>query len=316
MSKYIIKRLIQMVPVVLGVTLIVFVILSFTPGDPARMILGQKATDEQVQVLQEQLGLNKPVLVRYANYMIDVLRGNLGRSYSAKVEVTQLIKTRIPNTLKLGFLSLIVQILIAIPLGVLTAVKQNTIFDNIMRVVTLAVAGMPVFWLGLLLIILFSVKLGLLPASGLQTPSSYILPVICMCSAGIAITTRLTRASFLDVIRQDYIRTARAKGLKENIIMRKHALKNALLPIVTSLGMAIPCLFAGSVLIESVFGINGIGKLMVDHIRQKDIPTVMSCILLLAIIIALSNLITDLAYAFIDPRIKGQYIKPKKKEVA
>ncbi len=216
-----------------------------------------------------------------------------------------------PNTLLLSFGSLFLILIVSIPLGIVLAVNQNSVFDNVMRVVTLVLAAMPGFWLGLMLIILFSVKLGWLPSNGLESVQASIMPLICLSVAGWTTNSRLTRASMLDVIRQDYIRTARAKGLRYGPILRKHALKNALLPIVTSVGMAIGQCVGGSVIIETVFGINGLGKMMVDALRQKDVPTIMSSVIIAAVIIALANLLTDLSYAVIDPRIRSNYVKPK-----
>ena len=312
MTRYIIGRILQMIPVILGVTFVVFVILSLSPGDPAQMILGQQAKAEELTQMRQQLGLDDPIIVRYGNYILNVLKGDLGQSYSTKENVADMILQRLPITLTLSFTSLFVTLICAIPLGIILAVKQNTLFDDVMRILSLIVAAMPAFWLGLMLIILFSVRLGWLPASGMETPLAIIMPVICMSAAGIAVNSRLTRASMLDVIRQDYIRTARAKGVRENTILRKHALKNALLPMVTSIGMAIAGSFGGSVLIETVFGINGLGKLIVNQIRQKDIPTIMGSVLITAVIIAVMNLLTDLAYCQIDPRIKSQFIKKPK----
>ncbi|MCH4887054.1 ABC transporter permease [Acidaminobacter sp. JC074] len=312
MSRYIVGRLFQMIPVILGVTFVVFVILSLSPGDPAQMILGQQAEKEEIELMREQLGLNDPIVIRYVKYVGRVLQGDLGTSYSTKEQVSDMILQRLPVTLLLSFTSLFVTLLCAIPLGILLAVKQNTMFDDVMRILSLVIAAMPSFWLGLMLIILFSVKLGWLPANGMETPLAIIMPVICMSAAGIAVNSRLTRASMLDVIRQDYIRTARAKGVSEKTILRKHALKNALLPMVTSIGMAIAGSFGGSVLIETVFGINGLGKLIVNQIRQKDVPTIMASVLITAIIIAVMNLLTDLTYGVIDPRIKSQFVKKRK----
>lgn len=307
MSKYILKRLLHIIPVLLGVTFLVFVLLSFSPGDPAQAILGPGAKPEEISMMREQLGLNDNVIVQYVRYMGRVLTGDFGTSYSTKQPVLEMIRIRLPNTLILSFGSLALIFAIAIPLGVLLAVKQNSLFDNVMRVVTLVLAAMPSFWLGLMLIILFSVRLGWLPSNGLNNVKAAIMPLICLSVAGWTTNSRLSRASMLDVIRQDYIRTARAKGLPYGTILRKHALRNALLPIVTAMGMAIGLAVGGSVIIETVFGINGLGKMMVDALRQKDIPTIMASVIISAVIIALANLLTDLSYSLIDPRIRSMY---------
>jgi peptide/nickel transport system permease protein len=229
-----------------------------------------------------------------------------------------MIAVRLPPTLILSFGSLITILVVAIPLGIALAVKQNSPFDNIMRVVSLFFAAMPGFWIGILMIILFSVQLGWLPANGFDSPSAMIMPIICSSIAGWAVNSRITRASMLDVIRQDYIRTARAKGLKESVVIRKHALKNALLPTITSVGMAVGGCFGGSVIMEMLFGINGMGKMMVDALRQKDIPTIMAGVIITSVIIAVANLLTDLAYSYVDPRIRSMYARGRKqrKEVA
>lgn len=314
MSKYVLKRLLHIIPVLIGVTFLVFVLLSLSPGDPAQAILGVGAKPEELAMMREQLGLNDPLLLRYLRYMGGVLKGDFGTSYSIKQPVLDIIRIRLPNTLILSFGSLLSIFIVAIPLGIILAVKQNSLFDNVMRVVTLLLAAMPGFWLGLMLIILFSVRLRWLPSNGLTSVKAAIMPLICLSVAGWTVNSRLARASMLDVIRQDYIRTARAKGLPYGYVLRRHALKNALMPIVTSIGMAIGLCFSGSVVIETVFGINGLGKMMVDALRQKDVPTIMASVIISAIIIALANLLTDISYALIDPRIRSIYVKPKAKK--
>lgn len=307
MTKYIFTRLMHIVPVLIVTTLLVFALLSLSPSDPAQVILGMGATPEQIEMLRGQLGLNDPLLLRYVNYMGGVLQGDLGTSYSTNRPVAELISTRLPNTLTLAFGSLLLILVVAIPLGIALAVRQNSVFDNVMRVVTLVTAAMPSFWLGLMLILLFSVQLGWLPSSGLDSLQAAILPLVCLSVAGWTVTSRLARASMLDVINQDYIRTARAKGLSQSVIMNKHALRNALLPVVTSMGLMIGQAVGGAVVIEILFGINGVGKLMVDAVRQQDIPTIMGGVLISAVVIAIANLLTDLSYAFIDPRLESMY---------
>ncbi|MED1792246.1 ABC transporter permease [Brevibacillus nitrificans] len=318
MSRYILKRLLQMIPIVIGVSVIVFLLLSLSPGDPAKMILGLNAKEEELALMREQLGLNDPIPLQYFHYMKNVLIGDFGTSYSTKQSVIEMIAVRLPPTLILSFGSLLTILIVAIPLGIALAVKQNSPFDNIMRVVSLFFAAMPGFWIGILMIILFSVKLGWLPANGFDKPSAMIMPIICSSIAGWAVNSRITRASMLDVIRQDYIRTARAKGLKESVVIRKHALKNALLPTITSVGMAVGGCFGGSVIMEMLFGINGMGKMMIDALRQKDIPTIMAGVIITSVIIAVANLLTDLAYSYVDPRIRSMYARRKmiRKEVA
>ncbi len=307
MTSYALKRLLHIVPVLIATTLLVFWLLSFSPSDPAQLILGLGAESEQLEMMRDQLGLNDPVIVRYARYMGGVLTGDFGTSYSTRRPVSEMIGVRLPNTLVLAFGSLLLVLVVAIPLGVALAVRQNSLFDNVMRVVTLLTAAMPGFWLGLMLILLFSVRLGWLPSSGLDNIKAAIMPLICLSVAGWTVTSRLTRASMLDVVRQDYIRTARAKGLSQAAVNGKHALRNALLPVVTSVGLLVGQSVGGSVVIEILFGINGIGKMMVDAVRQQDVPTIMGGVLIAAVVIAVVNLLTDLSYAVIDPRLESMY---------
>ncbi|MEG0805746.1 MAG: ABC transporter permease [Lachnospiraceae bacterium] len=312
MGKYILKRLVQMIPILIGVSLAVYLLLSFSPGDPARMIAGQQAKEEEVEALRHELGLDKNVIAQYVGYVGKALRGDLGTSYTTKQKVSDMIAVRLPNTLILSLGSIFCITIVIIPLGISLAVHQNSLFDNAFRVIGLIFAAMPAFWLGLLMIILFSVKLGWLPPNGFDTWQSRIMPIICSSVVGWMLQSRLVRASMLDVIRQDYIRTARAKGTEEKKVIRKHALKNALMPMVTSIGMSLGTIFGGSMIIEVVFGINGMGRMMMDALRQKDIPTVMAGVIITAIAIAFANLLTDIVYAFVDPRIKSMYEKPRK----
>lgn len=310
MTKYFLTRLLHVIPVLIATTLLVFALLSLSPSDPAQLILGMGAKPDQLEMMREQLGLNDPLLVRYARYMGGVVTGDMGMSYSTNRPVAELIGARLPNTLILAFGSLLLILIVAIPLGIALAVRQNSVFDNVMRVVTLLTAAMPSFWLGLMLIIFFSVRLGWLPSSGLDSIKAAIMPLICLSVASWTVMSRLTRASMLDVIGQDYIRTARAKGLTHGVIMRKHALRNALIPVVTSVGLLIGQVVGGAVVIEILFGINGIGKMMVDAVRQQDVPTIMGGVLISAVVIAIANLLTDLSYAVIDPRLESMYGEP------
>ena len=259
MIKYILKRIVQVIPVLLGVSIIVFLMLSLSPGDPARLALGMNAKPEQIEAFNHENGLDQPVLVQYVNYMKGLVTGNLGVSYTTKQSVAKMIAVRLPATCILAFGSLVLTYLIAIPLGILLAVKQNTFFDDAFRVVALIVSSIPAFWLGLLLMLLFSVKLGILPSNGFDTPLHWILPLLCSCFGTWAGSSRYIRAMVLDTIRQDYVRTARAKGLPERVVIYKHALKNGMIPIVTFVGGALPSLFAGAMITETLFQIPGIG---------------------------------------------------------
>jgi len=304
-----------MIPILIGVTLLVFFLLSFTPGDPARIVLGSTATEDQLNLFRVQNGLDKPLLVQYFNYMAKAVTGNLGISFTTRQTVNSMIAVRVGNTLFLSFTSMALTIIVALFLGIAMAIKQNSFFDNFMRVVSLIFTSMPEFWLALMMILLFSVKLRWLPSSGLFVkPGDTIMPVLCLALSGITLCSRTGRSSMLEVINQDYIRTARAKGLRKRYIIRRHALKNALLPMVSVYGRIIATCFSGSVVIESVFGINGIGRMMTYALRQKDAPAVMGSIVISACVITLVNLFTDLTYAFIDPRIKSKYTRHKTKK--
>lgn len=307
MYKYIIKRLLQLIPVIIGVTFIVYFIISFTEGDPATIILGNGATPESVKELREEMGLDKPVIVQYANYLKDLVTGDMGISYTTKNPVIQEIAARFPNTLKLTICSIIVSIVISIPVGIVSATKQYSIFDSVGMVCALIGISMPSFWLGLLLIILFSVNLGWLPSGGADSLKSLILPAITLGVASTATITRTTRSSMLEVIRQDYIRTAKAKGVNKKVVIRKHALRNALIPTVTVTGLEFGFLLGGAVLTETVFSWPGIGRLMVESIQKKDTPTVLGCIVIFSVCFSIVNLLVDILYAYIDPRIKSQY---------
>lgn len=308
MIKFIIKRLIALIPVLIGVSLLVFFILDLAPGDPAKTILGETARPEDIAQLREDMGLDDPFFVRYGRYMFDLVQGDLGISYKTKDPVGEEIWARLPNTALLALTSTAVAILLALPLGIIAAIKQNTLFDGISMFISLVGVSMPVFWMGLLLILLFSVKLGWFPVAGAdQGIRSLVLPSIALGFMHMAAIARTTRSSMLETIRQDYIRTVRAKGLPEGAVIKDHALRNALIPTTTVIGLQIGQMLGGSVLTESVFSWPGIGRFMIQSIQGRDIPGVMGCIIIFAISFALINLLVDLIYGFIDPRIKAQY---------
>lgn len=308
MIKFIIKRLIALIPVLIGVSLLVFFILDLAPGDPAKTILGEQARPEDIEALREEMGLNDPFFVRYGRYMFDLVQGDLGTSYKTRDPVSDEIFARLPNTAILAFTSTLVAIVLALPLGVIAAIKQNTLFDGISMFISLVGVSMPVFWMGLLLILLFSVKLGWFPVAGAdQGIKSLVLPSFALGFMHMAAIARTTRSSMLETIRQDYIRTVRAKGLPEGEVITQHALRNALIPTTTVIGLQIGSMLGGSVLTESVFSWPGIGRYMIQSIQGRDIPSVMGCIIIFALAFAIINLIVDLIYGFIDPRIKAQY---------
>lgn len=309
MLKYILKRILIMIPVLLGISFIIFFIMNFTPGDPARMILGESASIEDVEELREEMGLNENFFVRYVKYIADALHGDFGKSYGSKLPVFDELFSRFPNTLTLAFWSMVIVVFIGIPIGILSAVKQYTIIDTVSLVTALLLTSMPGFWLGLMLVLLFALKLDLLPATGVDSWQSFIMPCATLAAAIMASLIRMTRSNMLEVIRQDYIRTAKAKGAGEKRIIFKHALRNALLPVVTIVGLQFAVLLGGTMIIESVFAMPGVGTLTINAVRMKDTPMVMASVLFVAVSISVVNLIVDILYTFIDPRLKSQYSK-------
>lgn len=308
MHKYIIKRLLFLLPVILGVSFVVFTMLYITPGDPARMALGEQASEEAVQNFREQEGLNDSFIVQYGRYLYNaVFKGDLGRSYTTKRPVVQEILNVFPSTLLLTLLSMIVAVVIGIPFGIISAVKQYSFLDSTIMFLALIGISMPVFWLGLILILTFSVKLGWFPPSGFYGFKYMVLPAFALSAQAIAIITRMTRSSMLEVVRQDYIRTIRAKGQRERVVIGFHALKNALIPIITVVGVQFGYLLGGAILTEVIFSINGVGRLMVEAIKMRNYPVVQGGVLFTALAFSIVNLLVDLLYAYVDPRIKAQY---------
>lgn len=306
MVKYIVKRLLILIPVMFGITLLIFFIISLTPGEPGQLILGPLATQEEVQAMNEQLGYNRPFLVRYFDYAFNLIRGDFGRSYINNLPVLETIAQRLPITLFLTVYSIILTVLVALPLGVISAIKQYSLLDGASVLMAILLSSMPVFWLGLLLILGFSLNLGWFPATGADTFKSYVLPTITMAAGTIAVVTRMTRTTMLTVIREDYIRSAKAKGASQWLIIKHHALRNALIPVVTVLGINFGTMLGGTVLVENVFGMPGIGALLVDSIRMKDEPIIMGAVITLALFFCLVNLLVDVSYAYIDPRLRDK----------
>ncbi len=312
MYKYIIKRLLMLIPVIIGVTFIVFFILNLSPGDPAAIILGDQATAEALAMKREELGLNDPLLIRYGRYLVRMLHGDLGTSYKNSLSVWDQVISRFPNTAMLAVAAILVALAIGIPVGIISAKNQYSALDNISMVTALIGVSMPSFWMGLLLVIVFALKLGWLPSQGMGqglTPllKSLVLPAVTLGTSAAATITRMTRSSMLEVIRQDYIDTARAKGVSEKIITYRHMLKNAMIPIITAVGLQFGTLLGGAMLTETVFSWPGLGRLMVEAIKSKDIPLVLGSVIFLAVMFTVVNLAVDIVYAFVDPRIKSQY---------
>lgn len=313
MVRFIFKRILALIPVLLGVSFIIFSLLHFTPGDPAEYMLGMDATQENIQQLRQELGLDQPFLVQYVTYIKDiVLHFDFGKSYTTKQSVSIELVQRIPATVTLAVLSVAFATVIGVTAGVIAAVKQYSIFDKVATVFALTGVSMPNFWTGLMLIIVFAVNLKLLPPSGFDTPLHWILPSLTVGMASSATIMRQTRSAMLEVIRQDYITTARAKGQKEIVIVLHHALRNALIPIITVIGISFGGMLGGAILAESIFSVPGIGKLMVDAINVKNYPMVQGGVLMIALAFSVVNLCVDILYAFVDPRIKSQYKGSKK----
>lgn len=315
MPRYIFKRLLMMIPVLIGVSFVIFSMLYFTPGNPAVQILGEGASPEAIEELSNEMGLNDPFFVRYFTYLKGiVLHGSLGTSYSTNRAVMTEILSRFPTTLKLAALSIVIATLIGVLCGIVAAVKQYSIFDNVATAVSLIGASMPNFWQGLMMILLFSVYLGWLPASGFDRPVCWIMPALTIGTSTAASIMRMTRSSMLEVIRQDYIRTARAKGQKEKVVVFHHALKNAIIPVLTTIGLSFGHMMGGAVLTESIFGIPGLGNLIVGAIKARDYPLVQGGVLFIAFAFGFVNLFVDILYAYCDPRIKSQYSAHKRRK--
>lgn len=308
MWKYIVKRLLWMIPVLLGIVVVIFTIMYFCPGDPAASILGNGATPAALEAKRAEMGLDKPYIVRLLNYLNQVfLHFDLGDSYFTNQSVMSGILYRMPYTITIAVICMLLQILIGTPLGITAATHQNGLADRFCMIVALLGVSIPGFWLAMMMVILFAAKLNWLPAYGVGGIQYYILPCIANAFAGIASQARQTRSSMLEVIRSDYVVTARAKGLSERDILYKHALPNGLIPIITVIGNGMGMMLGGTVVIESVFSIPGIGSFTTKAINNRDYPIVMGGVLFLGAIFSLIMLIVDIVYAYVDPRIKAQY---------
>ncbi|MDD3410061.1 MAG: ABC transporter permease [Eubacteriales bacterium] len=312
MARYILKRILLMIPVILGISLLVFGMMELSPGDPAQIILGMKATPEALANLRAQMGLDQPFWARYFNFIINAVQGDFGTSWRTNLPVFAEITARLLTTVRLALGAMALMVLIGIPVGIISAVKQYSLLDNLTLTGALILSSMPAFWLGTLLILLFALRLSWLPAMGNESISGYILPWITLAASSLATLVRMTRSSMLEVIGADYIKMARAKGATEKQVILKHALRNALLPIITIVGMNFAGLLGGTVIIEQVFTLNGLGSLAITSVRQLDVPMVMAEVLFIAVMTSVINLIVDVLYVYIDPRLKSQYVKAKK----
>ena len=315
MIKYILRRLLLIIPVLLGAVIVVFTINYFSTTDPAMVKLGLSASDPyKLAAMREQMGLNRPYIVQLADYIWKLFHGDLGNSYVYSKTVWELLAGRIPNTLKLGLGAMVLSIAVGIPLGIAAALHQNTAIDYATTTFAVIMNAMPGFLVAVILMLIFSLKLQWFPVSGADGFKSFVLPVISAGIGPITQNARMTRSSILEVIRQDYVRTARAKGIAERVITTKHVLKNALIPILTMVGAGLGTCLAGSILVEMIFNIPGMGMLINSSIMSKDFITVQGCVVVCAVVVALANLLTDLAYAAVDPRIKAQYTAGSRKD--
>ena len=307
MFRYVVKRLVLMIPTILLTSLLIFWAMSLTGGDPVMQILPENATFEQQEALREEMGLNDPFFVQYFRYVGGIITGDMGKSYISGLDVFDVFMKRLPMTLALGGTALIISVILSVPLGIWTALNQNTWKDTLGTVFALFGVSMPNFWLGLMLIIVFSLKLSWLPSGGSDNFMYLILPATTVGLGLAALITRTTRSSMLDVIRQDYMTTAKAKGASFKRVIYRHGLRNAMIPIVTAIGMQFSLVMTGSALAETVFSWPGIGSLVVQSINKRDTPMVTGSIILCCILMALINLAVDILYAYCDPRIKAQY---------
>lgn len=304
MSTYIYKRLLLSIPVLLIVTVIVFSIIRFIPGDPAEIMAGLDAGPEYIEQVRERLGLNQPIHLQYFAFLRNLFQGDLGESINYRIPVNELLFSTFTNTIELSTISLLVAAIIGIGVGIVSARYRYSIFDNLSMLAALAGIAIPVFWLGLMFQLLFSVNLGWLPSSGKGKLLQLVMPVMSLAVGSIALLARITRSSMLDVLHQDYITTARAKGLPERVVIFKHALRNALIPVITILGFQLGAMLGGTVIVEIVFAWPGMGRLLVNAILQRDYPVIQGAVLVFASCFILINLVVDLIYACFDPRIR------------
>lgn len=309
MFRYIMKRILMMIPVLIAVSFVVYFLMDLAPGDIISSMAPQDATEAEIEMMREELGLNGSLIERYFRYLGGLLKGDMGMSLSLKRPVADVFFERFPATLELALAATVVALAISIPLGIAAATHHRSFLDGFSMVTAMLGLSMPGFWLGLLLILFFSHQLGWLPSGGSGGIVHLILPAIALGAGQAGSLTRITRSSMLDVIRQDYLRTARAKGVSEKMVIRKNALKNALIPIITVFGSTLGNLLGGAVAIETVFSWPGIGRLTVSAINTRDITLATGCIIMFTVLLTVTMLLVDIAYAYVDPRIKAQYSK-------
>ena len=307
MIKYVLKRIALLIPIMLGVSAIIFTLKTFTPGDPVRQILGNSASEEQMEAKREELGLDKPVVVQYVNYITGVCRGDFGKSYRTGEPVLRELAPRLVTSMIVTLGAVAIGAVLGIILGIISAIKKYTWADSLVLIISMFFQSVPEFVVALVLILIFSVQLHLLPATGVEVASGYILPMLCIGLSSVASYTRITRSCMLEVLGEDYIRTARAKGQTEPNIIR-HALRNVMIPVAQSIGSNLGVAIGGGMVIETVFSIPGVGKYIVDAITQRNYPSVLGGVLILALILTLINLLVDISFILIDPRLKTTII--------
>lgn len=301
--KYFLRRIFHTILILIVVSLLVFMAMTFAPGNPAEIILGQDATPENIVILEKEMGLDLPLLVQYLNFLKGLITADFGKSFRTRRLVIDEISRSFPISLTLASIAIAISSVIGITIGVISAVKRGTVLDDVIRISVLAGVSVPIFWLGLVLIYIFSIQFKIFPATGWGTFKQMVLPCLTLATFPLALFVRFTRSSMLEVIRQDYIRTALAKGLPYKTVIYRHALKNALIPVITLIGLQFAALIGGSVMTETVFNIPGLGRLLISSIFSRDYPVVRTCVVLVAIFFTSINLLIDMLYNFIDPRI-------------
>lgn len=304
MLKYIFRRILQLIPVLIVISFAVFMMMHMIPGDPVKNMLGLEASKEAIEAERERLGLNDPLITQYFRFIKGVLKGDLGMSIFTKKPITEEIMGKYPYTVRLALGGTVFATLVGVIFGIVSAVKRNKLTDNILMVFSMIAVSTPSFFLALLMMLLFSLSLGWLPSIGLKTPLHYILPIATLGMQSVGLVARTTRSAMLEVLGQDYIRTSRSRGIPENVVIYYHAFKNAMIPVITVVGLRFGGLLAGSTLVETVFAIPGIGRYMVDGVLKRDFPVVQGTVLVLAFTFVIVNMIVDILYAVVDPRIK------------
>ncbi len=312
MRTYLIRRCLMIIPTLIGIATVVFIIVRLAPGNPAEMLLGDYATPEALAMLKDKMGLDRPIFYQYGVYLQQLAQGDFGRSFATNREVLPEIIRHLPYTLELSLAAVLISIVVGLPAGILSAIKRDTLFDRVSMVAALFLAAMPLFWLGILLMLFFSIRLGWFPLIGAGDPTTLnavkylVLPSIALAGTPIALVARITRSSVLEIVEQDFVRVARAKGLRENRVILKHVLKNAMIPVTTVIGLNIGQLLGGGVVIEMVFARPGLGKLLIDSIHARDYLQVQGTVIVTAALFVVINLLVDLSYSLFDPRVRYQ----------